>query len=91
MTILEFFLLLLIAGLCGAVGQSIVGFSRGGCLAAIGIGFIGALLGIWLARLMALPEIFTLSIGGTAFPIIWAILGSALFVAVISLFHRSRR
>ena len=36
---------LLIAAIAGAIGQAIVGFSRGGCLAAIAVGFIGAYLG----------------------------------------------
>ena len=90
MSVLEFLVLLLIAGVCGAIGQAISGYSRGGCLAAIGIGFIGALLGTWLARLMELPTIFTLDVGGTDFPVVWSIFGSALFVAVISLLTRGR-
>lgn len=90
MSVLEFLVLLLIAGICGAIGQAISGYSRGGCLAAIGIGFIGALLGTWLARLMELPSIFTLDVGGTDFPVVWSIFGSALFVAVISLLTRGR-
>ena len=48
MGILEFLVLLLVAGLCGAVAQAIAGFSRGGFLVAIAVGFIGALLGIVL-------------------------------------------
>jgi len=90
LSVLEFLVLLLIAGICGAIGQAISGYSRGGCLAAIGIGFIGALLGTWLARLMELPSIFTLDVGGTDFPVVWSIFGSALFVAVISLLTRGR-
>lgn len=50
MTILELLLLLLVAGICGAIGQAIVGYSRGGCLVAIALGFIGALVGSWIAR-----------------------------------------
>ena len=84
-------LLLLIAGVCGALGQAITGVSRGGCLVSIALGFIGALVGLWLARLLGLPELFTVSIGGTSFPILWSIIGSALFVAVISFIARSRR
>lgn len=91
MTILEFLFLLLIAGVCGAIGQSLAGFSRGGCLASIALGFIGALLGSWLARLSGLPELFPLSVGGQPFPVIWSIIGAALFVAVLSLFVRSGR
>ena len=90
MTLLELLVLLLVAGVCGAVGQAIAGFSRGGCLAAIGVGFIGALIGTFLARSLGLPEILSVNLGGTAFPIAWSILGGALFVAVISLIARGR-
>jgi len=84
-------LLLLIAGVCGALGQAITGVSRGGCLVSIALGFIGALVGLWLARLLGLPELFTVSVGGKSFPILWSIIGSALFVAVISFIASSRR
>ena len=90
MTLFEFLILVLIAGICGALGQAITGFTRGGCLVSVAVGFVGALLGGWLARLMGLPEIFMLDIGGAAFPVVWSILGSALFVAVISLISRRR-
>ena len=90
MTILDLVVLLIIAGLCGALGQAITGFSRGGCLVSIALGFIGALLGMWLARHLGLPELFSVQIGTTSFPIVWSIIGSALFVAVIALVTRSR-
>ncbi len=87
----DFVLLLVIAGVCGAVGQAITGVSRGGCVVSIALGFIGALVGMWLAQLIGLPELLTISIHGTRFPILWSIIGSAVFVAVISLITRSRR
>lgn len=90
MSLIDLLIILLIAGLCGATAQAIVGYSRGGCLAAVGIGFIGALIGTWFARELAMPTIFVLNVGGTAFPVIWAILGSSIFVAVISLASRRR-
>jgi uncharacterized membrane protein YeaQ/YmgE (transglycosylase-associated protein family) len=90
MTVLDIILLLIIAGVCGAIGQAITGYSRGGLLASIALGFIGALLGMWIARAMNLPELFTVQVGDAAFPIIWSIIGSALFVAVISLIARPR-
>ena len=90
MTIIDLIVLLLIAGICGALGQAISGFSRGGCLVSIAIGFIGALLGMWLARQLGLPELFSIQVGTTSFPIIWSIIGGALFVALISLISRSR-
>ena len=88
MTILDVIVLLLIAGVCGAIGQAISGFSRGGCLVSIALGFIGAVLGMWLSRQLGLPELFSIHIGSTNFPIVWSIIGSALFVAIISLVTR---
>jgi uncharacterized membrane protein YeaQ/YmgE (transglycosylase-associated protein family) len=88
MTLVDLLILLLVAGLCGALGQAIAGYSRGGCLVSIALGFVGALLGMWLARAMHLPELFTVQIGTTAFPIIWSIIGAALFVAVLALITR---
>jgi uncharacterized membrane protein YeaQ/YmgE (transglycosylase-associated protein family) len=85
MTLLELLLLLLVAAFVGAMGQAIGGYSSGGCLVSIALGLIGALIGTWLARVMALPALFTLSIGGTTFPIVWSILGAALFVAFVNL------
>jgi uncharacterized membrane protein YeaQ/YmgE (transglycosylase-associated protein family) len=90
MTLLDVLILLLIAGLCGALGQAITGFSRGGCLVSIALGFVGALLGMWLSRQLGLPELFAVQIGTTSFPIIWSIIGAALFVAIIALFTRRR-
>jgi uncharacterized membrane protein YeaQ/YmgE (transglycosylase-associated protein family) len=55
------------------------------------LGFVGALIGVWLGRKLALPELFVLHIGGTDFPVVWSIIGAALFVAVIALLSRSRR
>jgi uncharacterized membrane protein YeaQ/YmgE (transglycosylase-associated protein family) len=83
MTILGFFILLLIAAICGAVGQTIAGYSHGGFLVSTGIGFIGALLGTWIANHFNLPLIFIISIQGKAFPIIWSIIGSVFFVVVV--------
>ena len=88
MTLLDLLLLLLVAGICGSLGQAITGYSRGGCLVSIALGFVGAVLGMWVARKMGLPELFAVQIGNTSFPIIWSIIGSALFVAVISLISR---
>jgi uncharacterized membrane protein YeaQ/YmgE (transglycosylase-associated protein family) len=90
MTLIDVLILLLVAGICGALGQAIAGYSRGGCLVSIALGFVGALLGMWIARQMGLPELFPVRIGGTSFPIIWSIVGSALFVAVLALITRSR-
>lgn len=90
MTAFDVILLLIVAGVCGSLGQAISGYSHGGCFVSIALGFVGALLGMWLARVMGLPELFAVNIGGTKFPIVWSIIGSALFVAVISFLTRRR-
>jgi uncharacterized membrane protein YeaQ/YmgE (transglycosylase-associated protein family) len=90
MTLIDLLLLLFVAALAGSIGQAIAGYSRGGCLTSIAVGFIGAVIGVWLARNIGLPILFNINIGGTDFPLLWSIIGSALFVAVISFISRSR-
>jgi len=90
MTLMSFLVLLLVAGICGSIGQAIAGYSAGGCLVSIALGFIGALVGMWLSRKLGLPELFVISICGERFPVIWSIIGAALFVAVLSLVSRRR-
>ncbi len=87
---IDFLILLVVAGVCGMLAQAITGYSHGGCLVSIVLGFIGALLGTWLARVMGLPELFTLQVGGHGFPVIWSIIGGALFVAVLGLLTTRR-
>ncbi len=67
MTLGGFLLLLLIAGICGSLAQALTGYSRGGCLVSIALGFVGAILGTWLARLMGLSEIFAIQVGANRF------------------------
>ena len=90
MSLTSFLILLLVSGICGAIGKSIAGYGNGGCLASIALGFIGALLGSWIARELDLPRMFVINIAGESFPIIWSIIGAAIFVAVLSLFTRRR-
>jgi uncharacterized membrane protein YeaQ/YmgE (transglycosylase-associated protein family) len=90
MSLLNILLLLLVAAVCGSIGQALAGYSVGGCLMSTIVGFIGAWLGSWLSVQLGLPEPFTVSIGGETFPILWSIVGSALFVAVLALITRRR-
>jgi len=87
---INFLLLLLIAAICGAIGQSIAGYSLGGCLVSTVVGFIGALIGKWLAAKMGLTYIWPVQINGQTFPIIWSILGSAIFSVAIGIITRGR-
>lgn len=90
MSIVELLILLVIAGICGAIGQAIAGTQRG-CLVSIVVGFIGALFGVWIANLLELPELIPIRVDEVEFPVIWSIIGAALFMAVISLVTKRRR
>ena len=83
-------ILIVIAAVCGAIGKAIAGNVRGGLFTSIALGFIGALLGPWIAQKLKLPEPLVVNVEGHPFPILWSIIGAALFVAVIHLFSRRR-
>jgi uncharacterized membrane protein YeaQ/YmgE (transglycosylase-associated protein family) len=88
MSLTTLLLLILIAAICGAIGKAIAGGTRGGLIVSIALGFVGALLGPWVAGLMKLPEPLLVSIGGHPFPVVWSIIGAALFVAILHLVSR---
>jgi uncharacterized membrane protein YeaQ/YmgE (transglycosylase-associated protein family) len=83
--------LIIIAAICGAVGKAVAGGTRGGLIVSTAIGFIGALLGPWVARQFHLVEPFVIRVGGYSFPILWSIIGGALFVAFLHLLSGRRR
>ena len=91
MTIVSFIVLLVIAAIAGSIGQALAGYSLGGCLVSTVVGFIGAFLGLWLARQFGLPEFYTISVGCEKFPVIWSIIGSFIFVLMVGLLTRGRR
>jgi uncharacterized membrane protein YeaQ/YmgE (transglycosylase-associated protein family) len=90
MSLVELAVLLGVAGLCGSIGAGLSGHQSLGCLGSIALGFIGALLGVWIARKLHLPEIFNLEIGRDRFPIVWSVIGAALFTGVLNFFTRPR-
>ncbi len=85
LTVTGLLVLLLVAGICGAIGRAIGGGTGGGFLVSIAVGFVGALLGTFLAHQMHLPELFLITIDRRPFPIVWSIIGAALFVALVHL------
>ena len=91
MTLAGLLVLLVIAAIAGMLGQALSGYSVGGCFMSIVVGFIGAFLGIWIAQVLGLPEPLSISVQGESFPLLWAIIGSALFTAILGLLSRRRR
>ncbi|MBE7553341.1 MAG: GlsB/YeaQ/YmgE family stress response membrane protein [Anaerolineales bacterium] len=90
MTLIDLLLLLLVAAICGSIGQALAGYSLGGCLVSAVVGFIGAFIGLWLARQFGLPEVFAITIGNQTFPIIWSIVGSMVLSLILGLLTRRR-
>ncbi|MFA7227647.1 MAG: GlsB/YeaQ/YmgE family stress response membrane protein [Melioribacteraceae bacterium] len=83
--------MLLIASICGGIGQSIAGYSLGGCFVSIIVGFIGAWIGPMIARELDLPMFYTMNIQGREFPFVWSIIGSAVFALIIGLITKGRK
>jgi uncharacterized membrane protein YeaQ/YmgE (transglycosylase-associated protein family) len=88
MTIIQLLILIVVAAVCGAVGQGLAGYSTGGCFLSTVVGFIGAYLGMWLSRQLGLPELFVLNVGGESFPVIWSIIGSAILALLLGIMTR---
>ncbi|MCI0637821.1 MAG: GlsB/YeaQ/YmgE family stress response membrane protein [Gemmataceae bacterium] len=91
MTIVEILLLLFVAALVGMIGQALSGYSVGGLIASIVVGFIGALLGVTIARAMNLSEPVVLQIGEVTFPVVWSIVGATVLILIIGLLRRPYR
>ena len=91
LTITGLLILLLIAGICGAIGRAMGGGTGGGFLVSIAVGFIGALLGSAIAHYVRLPELLVVTVDHRPFPILWSIMGAALFVAILHLLSGRRR
>jgi len=87
MGIFDFLILLFIASICGGIGQSIGGYKlgSGGCLMSAVVGFVGAIIGKWIAVELNFPQLWTVYVDGQPFPIIWSIIGSALFTALLGM------
>jgi uncharacterized membrane protein YeaQ/YmgE (transglycosylase-associated protein family) len=81
--------LLVIAAICGAIGRALAG-GGGGLLTSIVIGFVGALIGPLIAHQLRLSEPLMVHVNGEPFPIVWSIIGAALFVAFLHLLSRRR-
>jgi uncharacterized membrane protein YeaQ/YmgE (transglycosylase-associated protein family) len=90
LTLSGLILLIVIAAVCGAIGKALAGGTRGGLIGSIALGFIGALLGPWVGSQLHLAEPLTLRMNGESFPIVWSIVGAALFVALLHLLSRRR-
>ena len=86
MTLLGLLILLIVAAICGSIGAALAGYTTRGCLTKIILGLIGALIGTWISRELGIRDFLYLE----RIPIFWSIIGSAVFVALISILSGSK-
>jgi uncharacterized membrane protein YeaQ/YmgE (transglycosylase-associated protein family) len=78
-----------IAILCGFLGQRIAGRHVGGFLVSLVVGLLGSMLGGYLAAWLHAPEPLRLRIGGQSIPLLWAIVGATLVTFIVALIQRA--
>lgn len=91
MTLVGFLILVVIAAVAGSIGMAITGYSRGGCLFSAIVGFVGAFIGMWVARQFGLPELVPITVEGETFPVVWSIIGSAILSILLGAIVGRRR
>ena len=89
MTLLGLLLLILVGAVCGLIAEMLVGYSPGGFLASIVVGFMGAFIGGWLARSIGLPSFLAVNIEGHVIEIFWSVIGAVLLLAVLAIIRRA--
>ena len=91
MKLIDLLLIALVGLVCGTLAQLTSRYSQGGWIVHLGVGIFGALAGVMVARSFEVPIVYMVSLENTNFPIIWAIIGSVFFVAVLGFFVKPNR
>ncbi len=96
MDLLQLLIVLVIAGICGAFAQLIVGFSPRGLMVmpvSIIIGVVGAYLGTGIANLLGIsgPDIFAVRVSTIRLNLLWAIIGSSLLLLLLQILRNGVR
>ena len=89
-SIVDLVVILIVAGVCGALAQIVFGFRRTNFLIAVVVGVAGAYLGTYLAQRLGLPSLLPFSLGGRQIEVVWTFLGAALLMFVLSLIDSAR-
>jgi uncharacterized membrane protein YeaQ/YmgE (transglycosylase-associated protein family) len=91
MSLLDFLIMFVIAAITGSIARSLVGFDKGGCILSAIVGFIGALIGTWLAREFNWTKILPIEIRSITYPIVWTIIGAVIFTLALSLISPKKK
>lgn len=84
MTLLGLLLLIVVGAICGLIAEAIVGYGPGGFLTSAFVGFLGALIGTWIARGIGLPSVLAVRIETVSIDILWAVLGAVILLAIVA-------
>jgi uncharacterized membrane protein YeaQ/YmgE (transglycosylase-associated protein family) len=87
----ELLLLAVVAIICGSIAQLTSGYSRGGLIVNLGLGFCGAFVGVYLARYFNAPKIINVKFGTSDFPVIYSLVGSVFSVALVGFLVKPRK
>jgi uncharacterized membrane protein YeaQ/YmgE (transglycosylase-associated protein family) len=79
----ELVLIALVAIICGSLAQLTSSYSRGGWVVNLGVAFAGALVGVIVSRLLNAPAIYDIEYRQIDFPVIYSLVGAALFLGAI--------
>jgi uncharacterized membrane protein YeaQ/YmgE (transglycosylase-associated protein family) len=90
MNVLEFIILVVMAGVLGVVAQQILG-TRYGVVVSVIFGFIGALVGRQLAIWLGLPVLLTVGTQSGRFEVVWSLLGALLVTFGAGIIAKSNR
>ncbi len=90
MSLGEFVVLFIVSAIIGGIGESLAGYSLGGCAVSAVVGFVGAFIGHWLQGVLKMGSLLPVHVGGRTIDIVWAVLGSVLLVFLLSLIRRRR-
>lgn len=89
MTVQEFIILLVVAAILGVLSQRLLGYKLGGLFVSVILGFLGGLLGKFMAGWFHLPMIFNVQIGSESFPVVWSMIGALLVTFLFGLVAKS--
>ena len=88
MELINFLIMLGIAGLCGYVAAQLMGARRVNILLMILLGFVGAFVGKLIAAFFHFPPILAINTGHLHFPLFWALVGSIVVTGIFSAITR---
>ena len=91
MNAIDFLLTLAVAVALGTLAQLTSRMALGGWFIHIGLGFAGALAGVFIARSYPVPDIYNVVIKTTVYPLAYAVVGSAVFLGGLSFFIKTDR